>query len=166
MAAEKRGESFDTPLIPPEYGAPAYTPVPYDLALLDLDHCGRRRFININDPAILVAAKRETKAMKATKPLTRTAILRELQKHNDVLRKYSVKKIGLFGSYAFGRPHKNSDIDFLVEFEEPNFDNFMNLIEYLEELFRRKVEILTPQGVDSIRIKEVAETIRKSVVYV
>lgn len=59
-----------------------------------------------------------------------------------------------------------SDIDFLVEFEEPTFDNFMNLIDSLEALFRRKVEILTPEGVNSIRVKEMADSIRKSVVYV
>ncbi|MCI0562323.1 MAG: nucleotidyltransferase domain-containing protein [Nitrososphaera sp.] len=102
--------------------------------------------------------------MKATKPLTRAAILRELQDHNDVLKKYSVKRIGLFGSYAFGTPRKDSDLDLIVEFEQPTLDNFMSLLDYLEKLFHRKVEILTPPGVDSIRVKEVAENIRKSVV--
>ena len=32
---------------------------------------------------------------------------------------------------------KNSDIDFLVEFEKPDFDNFMDLVFYLEKLFGR-----------------------------
>lgn len=104
--------------------------------------------------------------MKAALPLSRAVILRELQKHGEILKKYTVKRMGLFGSYAFDKPNKRSDIDFLVEFEEPTFDNYMGLIDYLEELFRRKVEILTPQGVDSIRVKEVADSIRKNVVYV
>jgi predicted nucleotidyltransferase len=101
--------------------------------------------------------------MKAATPLSRATILRELRKHGDVLKKYSVKRIGLFSSYIFGKPHKLSDIDFLVEFEEPTFDNYMSLIDYLEESFRRKVEILTPQGVDSIRVRRVADDILKSV---
>jgi hypothetical protein len=53
-----------------------------------------------------------------------------------------------------------------VEFEKPTYDNFFNLIVYLEKLFGRKVEVLTPDGVDSIRVPEVAQSIRDSVVYV
>ncbi|MCI0562327.1 MAG: nucleotidyltransferase domain-containing protein [Nitrososphaera sp.] len=104
--------------------------------------------------------------MATRKALTRAQILKAIQKNNDVLKKCKVRRIGLFGSYAAGRPTKKSDIDFLVEFDEPTFDNFMRLSNYLEKLFRKKVEILTPEGVDSIRVKEVAENIRKSVVYV
>jgi len=97
--------------------------------------------------------------------LTRREILGALKRNQDVLRKYRVKRIGLFGSYATGRPMKRSDIDFLVEFEEPTFDNFMGLHDSLARLFRRKIDLLTPAGVDSIRIKRVAENIRKSAVY-
>lgn len=100
-----------------------------------------------------------------TGKLTRQKILALLHKHQDVLRAYRVRRIGLFGSYATGKQHKRSDLDFLVEFEEPTFDNFMSLAEYLEKLFGKKVEILTPEGVKSIRIKEVADHIKKSVVY-
>jgi hypothetical protein len=53
-----------------------------------------------------------------------------------------------------------------VEFKKPNFDNFMNLASYLEDLFGRKVEILTPVGIESIRIKEIKEEIKRSVIYV
>lgn len=103
--------------------------------------------------------------MKNKKTLSRREILGLLQQHHDALNKYKVKKIGLFGSYAVGKQHKSSDLDFLVEFEEPTFDNFINLVDYLEKLFGRKVDILTPEGVESIRIKEVAENIKKSVIY-
>lgn len=104
--------------------------------------------------------------MKAPKPLTRATVLNELQKHHDLLKKYTVKRIGLFGSYARGKPQKTSDLDFVVEFQEPTFDNFISLLDFLEGLFRRKVDLLTPAGVDSIRVKDVAEHIRKSIVYV
>jgi len=103
--------------------------------------------------------------MEAKKPLTRKKILAVLGRHQDILKKYKVRRIGLFGSYAVGRQRGKSDIDFLVEFEEPSFDNFMNLAKYLEKLFDRKVDILTPGGVKGIRVKEVAESIKKSVVY-
>lgn len=104
--------------------------------------------------------------MKPAKPLTRQQILQALRKHDRVLKKLSVRKIGLFGSYAREEQTHKSDIDLIVEFKRPTFDNFMALNDYLEKLFKKKVEILTPEGVDSIRIREVADSIRKNVVYV
>lgn len=100
------------------------------------------------------------------KELTDKEIMRILKEHKDILREYEVERIGLFGSYVRGEQGENSDIDFLVEFKEPNFDNFMNLASYLEDLFGRKVEILTPVGIESIRIKEIKEEIKRSVIYV
>jgi len=70
-------------------------------------------------------------------------IMNMLKDNNEILRKYEVKRIGLFGSFARGDQKKNSDIDFLVEFEKPVFENFMDLAFYLEELFGRKVELIT-----------------------
>lgn len=100
------------------------------------------------------------------KELTDKEIMKILKERKDILREYEVERIGLFGSYVRGEQGENSDIDFLVEFKEPNFDNFMNLASYLENLFGRKVEILTPVGIESIRIKEVKEEIKRSVIYV
>lgn len=65
---------------------------------------------------------------------------------NEIVSRYSVKRIGIFGSYAKGQGNKESDVDVLVEFEEPTFDNFMELSFYLEELFGRKVDLLTPKS--------------------
>jgi hypothetical protein len=65
-----------------------------------------------------------------------------------VIKGYGVNKLGLFGSFAKGSFTETSDIDLLVEFkpEEKTFDNFMNLSFFLEELFGRKVELVTPQS--------------------
>ena len=104
--------------------------------------------------------------MKTKKDLTQQEIMTVLRQHQDILKKYKVRRIGLFGSYAKGKQNKRSDIDFLVEFEEPTFDNFMGLIKYLEKLFGKKVDILTPEGVESIRVKEIARNIKRNVVYV
>jgi predicted nucleotidyltransferase len=101
-----------------------------------------------------------------TNNFTDKEIFKQIREHKDVLKKYGVKRIGLFGSYIKGEQKKNSDIDFLVEFAKPDFNNFMHLCFYLEHLFSRRVEILTPDGVRSIRIKEIAEEIKRSVVYV
>lgn len=70
-----------------------------------------------------------------------------LKKHkNEISSRYSVKRIGIFGSYAKGEQNKESDVDVLVEFEEPTFDNFMELSFYLEDLFGMKVDLLTPKS--------------------
>lgn len=81
------------------------------------------------------------------KKITGEDILKQLEKHYKVLEKYHVKKIGLFGSYARGEQTKTSDIDFLVEFEKPDFDNFMDLVFFLEDLFGSKVELITNEGI-------------------
>jgi len=100
------------------------------------------------------------------KNLTYNEIIKILKDHSDILKKYKVKRIGLFGSFTKGKQKSSSDIDFVVEFEKPSFDNFMDLAFYLEDLFSRKVDILTPEGIRGIRIKEVAKNIERSVVYV
>ncbi len=99
------------------------------------------------------------------KLLTKDEIFDALKKHGDMLLKYKVKKIGLFGSFVRGEQGEKSDIDFYAEFEEPSIENFMGLSFFLEKLFKRKVEILTPAGVESIRINHVKEEIKRSIVY-
>ena len=47
-------------------------------------------------------------------------IRKVLAEHKGVLRKrFKVKDIGVFGSYVRGEQRKKSDVDVLVEFEEP-----------------------------------------------
>lgn len=77
------------------------------------------------------------------KDLTGKEITDRLRENRDILRRYQVKRIGLFGSYVRGEQKKRSDIDFLVDFEETTFDNFMSLAFYLEDLFGRKVDLIT-----------------------
>ena len=94
-------------------------------------------------------------------------VIETLRAHKaEIQERYSVRRIGVFGSYARGEQKATSDIDVLVEFETPTFDNFMDLAFYLEELFGRKVDLLTPEGVKGIRIKEIAKEIMESVIYV
>lgn len=104
--------------------------------------------------------------MKQKRDLTREEIVRVLETHQDALKKYKVKKIGLFGSYATGKQKQRSDIDFVVEFSEPSFDNFMSLVDYLEKLFGKKIDVLTREGVEGIRVESVANDIKRSVIYV
>jgi predicted nucleotidyltransferase len=99
-------------------------------------------------------------------PLSRDQILETLQAHRNFLAaEYGVHRIGLFGSYAKNDPHDGSDIDLVAELDRPLGLKFIELTEYLEGLFGKKVDVLTPAGILSIRNKELAREIRESVVY-
>ena len=102
---------------------------------------------------------------KQRKTLAKDEILDALRKHRDILLKYKVREIGLFGSFARGEQVERSDIDLIVDFEEPSIENLMGLSSFLENLFGKKVEILTPAGVESIRINHIKEEIKRSIVY-
>jgi len=74
-------------------------------------------------------------------------IIEILKKHKDIIqKKYTVKKIGIFGSYAKGTQKKSSDIDILVEHETPTYNNFIDLAFYLEELYGKKIDLITVKG--------------------
>ena len=79
---------------------------------------------------------------------TKERILLLIEEHKEQLRDLGVKKLGLFGSFVYKEHHAESDIDFLVEFErgKKTFDNFMRLSFFLEDLFERRVELVTPEA--------------------
>lgn len=81
------------------------------------------------------------------KNLSSKDIIKILQKNNNLLKKYHVKKIGLFGSYVRNEASNKSDIDLLVDFEEKTFDNFIELAFELEKIFDKKIDLLTEKGI-------------------
>ena len=97
---------------------------------------------------------------------SRRNILALLRSDKETLRRYGVRRIGLFGSHASGRQRATSDVDLVVDLEKSSFDNFMGLTEHLERLLGKKVDVLTPQGIAGIRVREVADSINRSIVYV
>lgn len=68
--------------------------------------------------------------------------------HSDEIRSFGVRRLGLFGSFVRNQQNKSSDIDLLVDFdpEKKNFDNFMNLAFLLENIFNRRVEVVTTES--------------------
>ena len=86
--------------------------------------------------------------MLITKANTKKDILDAILDSSDVLNRLGVKSIGLFGSFVKNSSNENSDVDLLVDFlpDKKSFDNFMDLAFFLEDLFGRKVEIVTPQS--------------------
>lgn len=99
--------------------------------------------------------------------LTREEAVKLLQeKHPYLVAEFGVSKIGLFGSYAKGQSDETSDVDIVVELERPIGFRFVDLVDYLENLLGRRVDVLTPAGIQNIRIEQVAKSITQSIVYV
>ena len=86
--------------------------------------------------------KKRTKKQISLSRLSSHQIMSILEKHRLDIRKYNVKKLGLFGSFAKDTAHSKSDIDFLVQLKEPTFDAYMNLRFLLEKMFHRKVDLV------------------------
>ena len=82
---------------------------------------------------------------RSMKPKEKKEIFNFLEYNKNILQSYGVKKIGLFGSYIHNQQNKNSDIDILVEFHanKKNYNNFINLVYYLEDNLNTKIDLLT-----------------------
>ena len=67
-----------------------------------------------------------------------------LSDHKRGLReRFKVKEIGIFGSYARNEQTEDSDVDILVEFEEPIGLEFVHLAELLESILEMKVDLVS-----------------------
>jgi hypothetical protein len=79
---------------------------------------------------------------------TKNEILEQIEQNKTAVAAYGLKRLGLFGSFAREQQESDSDVDVLVEFEpgQKTFQNFMSLCFLLEELFKRDVEIVTPES--------------------
>ena len=80
--------------------------------------------------------------------------------------RFSVSKIGVFGSYVKGNQSDNSDLDIYIEFDRVPGLEFMELTELLENIVQKKVDLLTPSGLKSIRNNRIRNDIEQSIIYV
>ena len=75
-------------------------------------------------------------------------VFERIDENRAVFVSMGVERIGLFGSFVRGENTNESDVDVLVEFKsgEKTFDNFMNLAFFLEDVFGRKVDLVTRES--------------------
>nr|VFJ91648.1 MAG: hypothetical protein BECKLFY1418B_GA0070995_102716 [Candidatus Kentron sp. LFY]VFK16545.1 MAG: hypothetical protein BECKLPF1236B_GA0070989_109710 [Candidatus Kentron sp. LPFa] len=98
--------------------------------------------------------------------MNKNEVLRLFREHAGILKaEYGVSRIGIFGSVLTGAMTEESDLDIVVELERPIGFRFNGLVEYLEDLFGRKVDVLTRDGLGNIRVKEIAREIERTLVY-
>lgn len=86
-----------------------------------------------------------------------------LTEHRGELKeRFKVREIGIFGSFVRGEQRRRSDIDILVDFEEPpSLFEFMDLEEHLSKLLGLKVDLVSR---DALKPR-IGERILKEVVY-
>lgn len=79
--------------------------------------------------------------------MTKEEIKNIVLENTDLLRKYKVKSIALFGSYVRNEQREDSDIDFLVEFGEGvTLFDLVELQDTLSEIFGKGVSIVSKKG--------------------
>jgi predicted nucleotidyltransferase len=95
---------------------------------------------------------------------TKEQALERIESDQSALKQFGAARLGLFGSFVRDQQKEDSDIDFVIEFQEgkKTFRNFMRLADYLELLMNRKVDLLTWEGMASF----VKHEIEKEIEYV
>ena len=79
---------------------------------------------------------------------TKEDLLSLIRAHREQIEAFGVSRLGIFGSFARGQPREESDVDVLVEFlpGHKTFNAFIHLAFFLEDLFGRSVELITPES--------------------
>jgi predicted nucleotidyltransferase len=86
----------------------------------------------------------------------------------ELCRKYKVLRLDLFGSAATDTfDSKSSDLDFVVTFSETQpgtyADRYLGLAEELEQLFHRRVDVVTERSIRSPYFRHAVEATRQPV---
>ena len=66
--------------------------------------------------------------------------LEKALKDCNLLKKYNLEKIGIFGSFARGE--RGKDIDFYIDSDNYNIKNLINLKNDLKEITQKNVDIM------------------------
>jgi predicted nucleotidyltransferase len=101
----------------------------------------------------MLVAQRKPTIFQSLRPL----IMSHAAQVRELAKKHKVERIRLFGSVARGDDNPNSDIDFLVTFQNDYdlMDDRLALNVELEELFKRKVDLI----VESELNKDIAPSV-------
>ena len=92
-------------------------------------------------------------------------IAQKLDQLKDLCRKYDVQRLDLFGSgLRTDFDPQRSDLDFVVEFRnwsvENAFDRYFGLMLDLEELFGRKIDLVSYRAIRNPYFKQTVDSHR------
>ena len=95
--------------------------------------------------------------------LSREEVIKRIKSHRkELLTRFPLRRLALFGSYAREEQTPDSDIDFLVEFSEPVGIEFVDLVIYLESILNTPVDLVTENGLK----KSLRPYVEKDLIYV
>lgn len=76
----------------------------------------------------------------------------------DLCRRHYVSQLFVFGSVLTNRFKKKSDIDFIVDFQGINLydyaDNYFDLKNSLENLFKREIDLLEDKAINNPYLRQ------------
>jgi len=88
-------------------------------------------------------------------------VLNTLKANKEMLfNKYPLKSLALFGSYSRGDNTISSDVDVMVELTIPDARAFIDLSYELEELFQKKVDVISKNGVKERYMKAIEKDLQ------
>lgn len=95
-------------------------------------------------------------------------LINHIEKLKELCINYKVKSMYVFGSVCTDRFNENSDIDFLISFDnlpiEQYTDNYFELHYKLQDLFNRKIDLVTEKSLSNpFFIKSLEQT--KQLIY-
>ena len=79
----------------------------------------------------------------------KTEVLQKLKDRMPAIReRFGIETLGIFGSVARGEDTEKSDVDVIFTFkkDETTLDRFLGLADYLEDLIKRKVDVIPVDG--------------------
>jgi predicted nucleotidyltransferase len=80
----------------------------------------------------------------------------------ELQEKYHVKTLGIFGSAARNEMSSQSDIDIIVDFDQPVGIDFIDLANYLELKMKLPVDLVSQKGIKP----QYYASIEKEIIYV
>jgi len=85
-----------------------------------------------------------------------------LENFAPIIAGFGVKRLGLFGSFVRNEQTEKSDIDFWIEFvpQQKTYRNLLDLGDFLEKIFERKVELVTPESLSPTLKREILKEMR------
>ena len=87
---------------------------------------------------------------------------------NDLCKRHKVRQMFIFGSALTKRFRQNSDIDFIVDFQDVDLydyaDNYFDFKNSLEQLLQRKVDLLEDKAIKNPFLRQTIDS-SKQIIY-
>ena len=77
----------------------------------------------------------------------------------ELIEKFHVSSIGLFGSVIRDDFNSSSDIDIIVDFSKPIGIEFVDLANYIEKKLKKRVDLVSKNGVKEKYFKKIEQEI-------